>query len=532
MAKKFNLAELMGETVSKSNTGEMRVEQIPLVEIEENENNSYSQNDIDELAESIKVIGLQQPLVVRRKAEGGYLLLAGHRRRNALALLARDTAPCIVLDADLDESLQVLILHWTNTMARGGGGLTAEYTGQAAKEIEAALKDLQARGVVELPGKLRTYVAEVLKTSESQIARAKAIDNGLTEAWQGDFKCHRINDSAAYELSQCDPELQRKLHGAYQGKMYNLDAKKIKAHKKAAEYPFTQLTCPAESFSPHPCTGMDKRAAWVRDGKCPGCCHSCDKADGCEKVCGVVKQRITSAKDAETRKAEHQQREDAFMKSPLAMARRYIKLALAGVGITSYEDLEGFPKRWYMDWLWHDPLGCPSPNLDDLFRLADWAGVDPFEMIAGHELSSVWHKYTEERPPEDARVLCKLCGCAGRYGEYIYKGGKWYFPDLDDEAVRGKYPRQLVDGGVSGIMTEYIDREAANLALAEQGFDWDKAKQALASVPAADVALVKRAHWIEQDGMQICSDCGEEHTWDDFRAAYCDCCGAKMDGGE
>ena len=78
---------------------------------------------------------------------------------------------------------------------------------------------------------------------------------------------------------------------------------------------------------------------------------------------------------------------------------------------------------------------------------------------------------------------------------------------------------------------EYIDREAANLALAEQGFDWDKVKQALASVPAADVALVKRAHWIEQDGMQICSNCGEEHTWDDFRAAYCDCCGAKMDGG-
>lgn len=229
MAKKFNLAELMGEAVSKSNTGEMRVEQIPMAEIEENENNSYAQNDIDELAESIKVIGLQQPLVVRRKTEGGYLLLAGHRRRNALALLARDTAPCIVLDADLDESLQVLILHWTNTMARGGAGLTAEYTGQAAKEIEAALKDLQARGVVELPGKLRSYVAEVLKTSESQIARAKAIDNGLTKAWKGDFKRHRINDSAAYELSQCDADLQRELHGAYKDRYWNLDSKKIKA---------------------------------------------------------------------------------------------------------------------------------------------------------------------------------------------------------------------------------------------------------------------------------------------------------------
>ena len=62
MAKKFDLAALMGEAVSKSNTGEMRVEQIPLAEIEENENNSYAQTGIDELAESIKVIGLQQPL--------------------------------------------------------------------------------------------------------------------------------------------------------------------------------------------------------------------------------------------------------------------------------------------------------------------------------------------------------------------------------------------------------------------------------------------------------------------------------------
>ena len=413
MAKKFNLAELMGEAVSKSDTGEMRVEQIPLAEIEENENNSYAQTGIDELAESIKVIGLQQPLVVRRKTEGGYLLLAGHRRRNALALLARDTAPCIVLDADLDESLQVLILHWTNTMARGGGGLTAEYTGQAAKEIEAALKDLQARGVVELPGKLRSYVAEVLKTSESQIARAKAIDNGLTDEWKELFREHRINDSAAYELSQCDADLQRELHGAHKDRYWSLDSKKIRAHRKAAEYEFTPLTCPEASPGIEPCTGADKRAAWVKDGHCEGCCHECNKADGCARVCGKVKQRITSAKDAETCKAERQQREDAFMKSPLAMARRYIKLALAGVGITSYEDLEGFPKRWYMDWLWHDPLGCPAPNLDDLFRLADWAGVDPFEMIAGHEPSSVWHKYTEERPPEGARVLCSLCGCAG-----------------------------------------------------------------------------------------------------------------------
>lgn len=433
MGKKFNLAELMGETVSKSNTGEMRVEQIPLAEIEENENNSYAQNDIDELAESIKVIGLQQPLVVRRKTEGGYLLLAGHRRRNALALLDRKTAPCIVLDADLDPSIQTLILHWTNTMARGGGGLTAEYTGQAAKEIEAALKDLQARGVVELPGKLRTYVAEVLKTSESQIARAKAINNGLTKAWQGDFKCHRINDSAAYELSQCDADLQRELHGAYKDRSFLLDAKKVRAHRKAAETTFAPLTCPAAQPGIQPCTGTDKRVAWVATGQCPGCCHECDKADGCERVCGEVKKRIEAKKDSEERAAERERKLAEFNASPLAEARRNIRFALACKDIRCADDFEDKRFRWNMSWLWaSQPFGC-VPDLAELFEMAASVGIDPFEMIADHPASSVWHKYTEERPPEGARVLCSLCGCAGRYGEYIYKGGKWYFPDLDDE---------------------------------------------------------------------------------------------------
>lgn len=58
-------------------------------------------------------------------------------------------------------------------------------------------------------------------------------------------------------------------------------------------------------------------------------------------------------------------------------------------------------------------------------------------------------------------------------------------------------------------MPDYIDREAANLALAEQGFDWDKAKQALASVPAADVVPVVRCKDCENaqnecGGMIIC----------------------------
>ena len=279
MAKsKFNLAEVLGDTVSELNTGAMQVREIALSQLEENPDNSYAQTGIDELAESIEVVGLQQPLVVVPVEDDRFRILAGHRRRNALEKLERKTAPCVVLDADLDPSLRVLILHWTNTMARGGAGLTAENMSRAAKEIKEALLDLKQRGVLELPGKLRAYVADVLKVSEAAIARADAINAHLSKAWKSDYKKASINDSVAYELSQCDDELQRELHDLYKGEMWGLDAKKIKAHKKAAAAGFAPLQCPAAQYGIQPCGGTYKRAAAVKRGECPGCCHDCDKA--------------------------------------------------------------------------------------------------------------------------------------------------------------------------------------------------------------------------------------------------------------
>ena len=42
---------------------------------------------------------------------------------------------------------------------------------------------------------------------------------------------------------------------------------------------------------------------------------------------------------------------------------------------------------------------------------------------------------------------------------------------------------------------------------------------------------VRHGYWIEDGDVQICSECGEEHEWAEYRAPYCDICGAKMDGG-
>lgn len=52
--------------------------------------------------------------------------------------------------------------------------------------------------------------------------------------------------------------------------------------------------------------------------------------------------------------------------------------------------------------------------------------------------------------------------------------------------------------------------------------------------PAIDIILnepdepTKRGVWITyDDGFTVCSNCGEEHEWDDFRPLYCDICGSK-----
>mgnify|MGYP003378612440 CR=1 FL=1 len=62
MRTRLDFAAMLDNTVSKLNT--MRVQDIPLSLIDEHEGNCYDQRGIDELAESIEVIGLQQPLVV------------------------------------------------------------------------------------------------------------------------------------------------------------------------------------------------------------------------------------------------------------------------------------------------------------------------------------------------------------------------------------------------------------------------------------------------------------------------------------
>ena len=85
-------------------------------------------------------------------------------------------------------------------------------------------------------------------------------------------------------------------------------------------------------------------------------------------------------------------------------------------------------------------------------------------------------------------------------------------------------------------MSIYIRAVVAAKAIADKyGIPLGDLVDTFSDIPAADVAPVRRGRWIEEDGIQICSECGEEHEWEDYRALYCDtvlvlrqCCAGQV----
>lgn len=79
-------------------------------------------------------------------------------------------------------------------------------------------------------------------------------------------------------------------------------------------------------------------------------------------------------------------------------------------------------------------------------------------------------------------------------------------------------------------MARYVNAaEAAEKVAEATGIPLADLVDVFAKVPAADVAPVRRGHWIKYDDWEMCSECGGGHEWIGFGAAYCDECGAKME---
>lgn len=58
-----------------------------------------------EMSESVAQYGVLVPGIVRPRPEGGYEIVAGHRRKRACELAGKETMPVIVREMDNDETI-------------------------------------------------------------------------------------------------------------------------------------------------------------------------------------------------------------------------------------------------------------------------------------------------------------------------------------------------------------------------------------------------------------------------------------------
>lgn len=88
------------------------VADIPLTEISDFPNHPYKVKQDEsmlELAASIRVKGVVNPALVRPKPEGGYEMVAGHRRKFASELAGKTDMPCIVRNLTDDEATIIMV---------------------------------------------------------------------------------------------------------------------------------------------------------------------------------------------------------------------------------------------------------------------------------------------------------------------------------------------------------------------------------------------------------------------------------------
>ena len=72
---------------------------------------SFDQEALEELAESIKTLGLIQPITVRRKEDGRYQIISGERRFRASRLAGLNMIPAYIRDANDQGMLEMAIVE-------------------------------------------------------------------------------------------------------------------------------------------------------------------------------------------------------------------------------------------------------------------------------------------------------------------------------------------------------------------------------------------------------------------------------------
>jgi ParB family chromosome partitioning protein len=178
------LSALMGDIPSENGQTKSSSERIPIHFVYANPSQprkNFNQELLSELSESIKEQGIIQPILVRKKSEDKYEIIAGERRWRAAQLAKIHEVPVIILNVDDKKSLEFAILENIQRSDLNGIEEALGYD-NLVKKFGYSQEILS-----KILGKSRSHIANTLRLAGLPEEIKKMISDGLLTA--GHARC-------------------------------------------------------------------------------------------------------------------------------------------------------------------------------------------------------------------------------------------------------------------------------------------------------------------------------------------------------
>lgn len=174
------LASLIGDApkdiVSDLGDNPMNIGTLPIEQIQANKQNPrsiFSEDELVDLANSIKEKGILQPIIVRQRENNeSYEVIAGERRWRAAQIAQLDNVPVIIKNLTDDDALEIAIIE---NVQRSNLNPIDEASGyKRLLDIYNYTQDDLSRVI----GKSRSYVANILRLSNLPIKVQELLSSG------------------------------------------------------------------------------------------------------------------------------------------------------------------------------------------------------------------------------------------------------------------------------------------------------------------------------------------------------------------
>ena len=178
------LSALMGDIPLENVQTKSSSEKIPVHFVYANPSQprkNFNQELLSELSESIKEQGIIQPILVRKKSEDKYEIVAGERRWRAAQLAKIHEVPVIILNIDDKKSLEFAILENIQRADLNGIEEALGYD-NLVKKFGYSQETLS-----KILGKSRSHIANTLRLAGLPEEIKKMISDGLLTA--GHARC-------------------------------------------------------------------------------------------------------------------------------------------------------------------------------------------------------------------------------------------------------------------------------------------------------------------------------------------------------